>query len=140
MASHGLNCRSTGGRHTHAYRKPKSGDLSWDMFLGIPSSQRTLSIQQCSWHRWLLWSIMYWYSRGFYLYFSSTSSILVLTAVFIRHREMSRFYNLGDFYTLKHSSCHWNPNLRILVLFKYLYRDSVDFHVPIYIVTNKIKN
>lgn len=34
------------------------------------------------------------------------SSFLVLTAVFIRQREMSRFSNLGDFYTVKHSSCH----------------------------------
>lgn len=33
MASHGLNCGSAGGRHTHAHRKPRSGDLSWDMFL-----------------------------------------------------------------------------------------------------------
>lgn len=31
MAPHGLKCRSAGGRHTHAYRKPRSGDLSGDI-------------------------------------------------------------------------------------------------------------
>lgn len=33
-----------GDRHTHAHRKLRSGELSRDMFLGIPSSQRTLSV------------------------------------------------------------------------------------------------
>lgn len=138
MAFHGLNCRSAWGLLYTCTQKTEVRWLLWGHVRRHPILTENWVFNNV--HGIADASVIHWYSWGVYLYFSSTSSFLVLTAVFIRHREVSRFTNLGDFYTVKHSSHHWNPNLRILVLFKYMCRDSVDFHVPIYTVTNKIKN
>lgn len=53
MASQCLHYGSAGGCHPHAHRNLRSSEPSSGMFSDTPSSQRTLSIQQCSQHCWV---------------------------------------------------------------------------------------